>query len=156
MAGNNSIYPKLAVICTICIIAVAVVIIEYTITSQIRSVEDDNSWADSLDDLEKYGGTIYYGSIDSFKISTTDSYTGPTDYWDNKSSASPDSGRYGFKVSLAKSILIIEWKSWTDNATYNSGHYPNYYHHQVTFKDNSLFIPVDSIRYISISHNGTK
>lgn len=146
-------------ICTVCVISVTAVHIVDTVKTQSRedSQETDylDTWADSIDNLNKYGGTIYYGTASSQTINDVKTFTGETSYKNSSSSAKP-SGTYGYKVSVTKTLIIVEWKSYSETVTNTTVYSSGPYQHTVNFTDNSMSIPIDSVRAISISHTGTK
>lgn len=152
---DNRIYPILAVICTLCVVSVTVAHIVDVVNSQSRedSNEAEEIWAGSIDDLNKYGGTIYYGTAGTLTLNSVKSFTGETSYKSNYSTS--QSGTYGYKVSVTKALLIVEWKSYGEDVKYTGGSGGSYTH-TVKFQDNSMSIPIDSIRSISVSHIGTK
>lgn len=152
---DSSHYPQLALICTVCILAVSAVYIESTLISQYHESSERKGLTDSLDDLLQYGGIITYGTTSSFTVAENKVIPSKTDYYDSNSYASTSSGTYGYKINITSSLLIIEWKSWVDSALYESSHNPHY-HHTISIRDNTISIPIDSIRSISVSHTSTK
>ena len=155
---SNTVYPLLALICTVCVVAVSVVNVENTLLSQhqntVQQTEESNQWNSQIDALNNYGGVIYYGTASSLEMNDVKKFQYSKEYWDNHTNAEHQSGNYAYKVTVSKTLVTVEWKSWTYTNTYESSHYSTNYHHVANFKDNSLSIPIESIRSIAVSHVG--
>ena len=135
----------------ICIIAVSATYVFNTFNENSKENAEINQWTNSIDELQEYGGTIYYGTSSSLKINIKDAVDVPSPSYKSSTNVS-SSGTYDYEIDHTKAGIKVTYKSFYCSSTYVSSHN---YSVTTTYESHSITIPFDEIRSIVVSHEIT-